>query len=77
MSAALHLWLSSSRCSQEGRGNPTNVADTLRRHHVNLNAGESHSWKCYCTFDASGRVGKMQTELRLEMMCCQHGSDSW
>ena len=32
----LQLWLPSARCSQEGRGNPTNVANTLLRYHVDI-----------------------------------------
>ena len=31
--ADLHLWLSSSNCSQEGRGHPTSVAN---RYHVDI-----------------------------------------
>ena len=36
VSADFHLRLPSSRCSQEGRGNPTSVANILLRQHVNI-----------------------------------------
>ena len=45
------------------------------QHHCDV--GESHSWICHCRCDASWRAEKAQTALRLEMMWCQHGCDSW
>ena len=80
VSADLHLWLPSSRCSQEGRGrdNPTSVAQHTAplpcQHHCD--GGESQSWKCDRRCSASGRVDKAPTELRLENMLFQHGCDS-